>query len=103
MSYSTAILDMSATRQVHKAFDELQYIGAMEKNADSPRGKPFAMKICEKKGSKDKLDCLDQEMGANLVLMGLPHPNVLKPIDVWDTKTHTYLVTKLARGQYHPF
>ncbi|XP_070192144.1 calcium/calmodulin-dependent protein kinase type 1-like [Littorina saxatilis] len=59
------------------------------------RGKYFAIKCIDRHGLKGKEESLDNEIS---VLRRLAHPNIVELRDVFDDKTHVYLVMELVTG-----
>ena len=93
--------EMSPFQQVYKAFHWTKYDELKGKDLTSTHGPPVALKICSLKVSKDKHDSLKQEQEVLAFLRGCPHPNLLFPIAIGETKDYTYLVSDLALGQPH--
>ncbi|KAK7462610.1 hypothetical protein BaRGS_00038363, partial [Batillaria attramentaria] len=59
------------------------------------RGKYFAIKCIDRHGLKGKEEALENEIS---VLRRLCHPNIVELRDVFDDKTHVYLVMELVTG-----
>ncbi|XP_076447203.1 calcium/calmodulin-dependent protein kinase type 1-like [Babylonia areolata] len=59
------------------------------------RGKYFAIKCIDRHGLKGKEEALENEIS---VLRRLNHPNIVELRDVFDDKTHVYLVMELVTG-----
>ncbi|XP_050414132.1 calcium/calmodulin-dependent protein kinase type 1 isoform X1 [Patella vulgata] len=59
------------------------------------RGKYYAVKCIDRQGLRGKEEALDNEIQ---VLRRLSHPNIVKLLDVFDDKSHVYLIMELVTG-----
>ncbi|XP_067683497.1 calcium/calmodulin-dependent protein kinase type 1-like [Haliotis asinina] len=59
------------------------------------RGKYMAVKCIDRKGLLGKEEALENEIS---VLRRLNHPNIVQLVDVFDDKTHVFLVMELVTG-----
>ncbi|XP_035824070.1 calcium/calmodulin-dependent protein kinase type 1-like, partial [Aplysia californica] len=59
------------------------------------RGKYNAVKCINRRGLRGKEEALENEIS---VLRRLSHPNIVRLVDVFEDKTHVYLVMELVTG-----